>query len=306
MYCSQCGKRIKDTMRFCPFCGAQVELPEQDGPQAQQGFSENLRRDDSGVFIPLSMDESVWNVPDAKPEPRQKGAAEPDKRPELQKKLPQPAMKQPMGQAESRAQAEAKANAAVDELDLPPRKTTAFREQPTQTYTVQRRFDPGNIFFDEQDDDDDDDDYVYTDERDRGFISRHMGAFIALLVVLALLVAGACFLYSGEGQRLLAKFGFAWRAQPIASVAHEDYLAGRFQQAAEGYAKALEIDPDGYDYARNASITYYQAGDMKNAADMARRAIAIDPVGRDPYDMLRMIYPDEGEMPEDVKALLEE
>ncbi len=34
MYCSQCGKKVKDTMLFCPFCGEPIVIPEQDEPEA--------------------------------------------------------------------------------------------------------------------------------------------------------------------------------------------------------------------------------------------------------------------------------
>lgn len=30
MYCSRCGKKVLDSMLFCPFCGAQIIIPEQD------------------------------------------------------------------------------------------------------------------------------------------------------------------------------------------------------------------------------------------------------------------------------------
>lgn len=30
MYCSQCGKKLKDTMLFCPNCGVAIEFPEDD------------------------------------------------------------------------------------------------------------------------------------------------------------------------------------------------------------------------------------------------------------------------------------
>lgn len=30
MFCSQCGKKVTDTMLFCPFCGAAIVIPEQD------------------------------------------------------------------------------------------------------------------------------------------------------------------------------------------------------------------------------------------------------------------------------------
>lgn len=37
MFCSQCGKKVLDSMLFCPFCGAQIIIPDQDaqtGPEA--------------------------------------------------------------------------------------------------------------------------------------------------------------------------------------------------------------------------------------------------------------------------------
>ena len=30
MYCSRCGKKVLDSMLFCPFCGAEIIIPEQD------------------------------------------------------------------------------------------------------------------------------------------------------------------------------------------------------------------------------------------------------------------------------------
>ena len=29
MFCSQCGKRVLESMLFCPFCGAPIVIPEQ-------------------------------------------------------------------------------------------------------------------------------------------------------------------------------------------------------------------------------------------------------------------------------------
>ena len=172
---------------------------------------------------------------------------------------------------------------------------------------MQRRFDPQNIFFDEQENEDEDgEEYAFEDEEDRSFLSRHIRGFVALVLLLILVLVGAFYLYSANGQKLLARFGFAWRPEAIANVAHEDYLNGRYQQAAAGYAQALSLDPDSYDYARNASIMYYSAGDRLAAAEMAKRAISIDPNQKDPYDMLRMIYADEAETPDDVKTLLGE
>ena len=34
MYCSHCGKKVNDTMLFCPFCGDPIVIPDQDEPAA--------------------------------------------------------------------------------------------------------------------------------------------------------------------------------------------------------------------------------------------------------------------------------
>ena len=38
MYCSHCGKKVGDTMLFCPFCGEAIVIPDQDdgSREAQQ------------------------------------------------------------------------------------------------------------------------------------------------------------------------------------------------------------------------------------------------------------------------------
>ena len=34
MFCGQCGKRVHDTMLFCPFCGSPIVIPDQDAEEA--------------------------------------------------------------------------------------------------------------------------------------------------------------------------------------------------------------------------------------------------------------------------------
>ena len=36
MYCSHCGKKVNDTMLFCPFCGDPIVIPDQDDTKAAQ------------------------------------------------------------------------------------------------------------------------------------------------------------------------------------------------------------------------------------------------------------------------------
>ena len=57
MYCSRCGKKVLDSMLYCPFCGAEIIIPEQepyDGaaePEPVCGRKEK----DWGQYSPLAL-----------------------------------------------------------------------------------------------------------------------------------------------------------------------------------------------------------------------------------------------------------
>ena len=57
MYCSQCGKKVNDTMLFCPFCGSALVLPEQeekaDIPKKPAESAEAVQEEE---FRPLDLD----------------------------------------------------------------------------------------------------------------------------------------------------------------------------------------------------------------------------------------------------------
>ena len=36
MYCYNCGKEIAETVKFCPYCGAEQKQPQQPVQQPQQ------------------------------------------------------------------------------------------------------------------------------------------------------------------------------------------------------------------------------------------------------------------------------
>lgn len=46
MYCVQCGKKLRDDMLFCPYCGTPVAILDQDEPQPTT-FAENLPSNDA-------------------------------------------------------------------------------------------------------------------------------------------------------------------------------------------------------------------------------------------------------------------
>ena len=54
MYCYKCGKQIPDDSRFCPFCGAEVRMPEEV----------TVRNDGKGGLIIVAPEGSTVTVSD--------------------------------------------------------------------------------------------------------------------------------------------------------------------------------------------------------------------------------------------------
>lgn len=53
MYCSRCGKKVLDSMLFCPFCGAQIIIPDQDAPEPiaeEKPSAEPVSGEETSVF----------------------------------------------------------------------------------------------------------------------------------------------------------------------------------------------------------------------------------------------------------------
>jgi uncharacterized RDD family membrane protein YckC len=61
MYCEQCGKRISETAKFCPYCGNAVAIA--DSVQSQQSVKQE-------IFTPASLETKQESTP-ASPETRQ-------------------------------------------------------------------------------------------------------------------------------------------------------------------------------------------------------------------------------------------
>ena len=57
MYCSHCGKKVIDTMLFCPFCGDPIVIPDQDDevpsqPTAEEREPRHARRNGEDTYEP--------------------------------------------------------------------------------------------------------------------------------------------------------------------------------------------------------------------------------------------------------------
>ena len=65
MYCSHCGKKVTDTMLFCPFCGDPIVIPDQDDDEPAPGQAEET------PFEPLTAtDAADPDAPDDVPLPQ--------------------------------------------------------------------------------------------------------------------------------------------------------------------------------------------------------------------------------------------
>ena len=77
MYCGQCGKRVLETMLFCPFCGSPIVIPDQDeaepipaAPVEPEEQLEAVAPEPEPVFEVLHFDEEPEEQPEAgAPEP---------------------------------------------------------------------------------------------------------------------------------------------------------------------------------------------------------------------------------------------
>ena len=66
MYCSHCGKKVGDTMLFCPFCGEPIVIPEQDDPKPAEPAAQTVPAPEP---IPGERTDGASEAESARPEP---------------------------------------------------------------------------------------------------------------------------------------------------------------------------------------------------------------------------------------------
>ncbi len=68
MYCSHCGKRVTDTMLFCPFCGEPIVIPDQDDGVADLAEPAMHAEAEPGRGAPFAPENDVpRDAPDSEP-----------------------------------------------------------------------------------------------------------------------------------------------------------------------------------------------------------------------------------------------
>ncbi len=231
----------------------------------------------------------------------------------------------------------AESNTGLQDADIPPRRMPASvrpvqRSVPRelkrpeaprkQAFIPVKDVDLDNMFMDDVDaeDDYDGDDYDLDQGSDRGsyydrdfefeepehgsFVQRHIRGIVCLILLLILAIVFFVWMFSNNGQRVLASANLAWKAQPYADLGYEAYQQNNDLQAARYYERALERDSKNYEYAHSAMVAYYEADEIESAAAMLKKCIEMDPDNPEPYHEMLILYPDAATRPWEIQELI--
>ena len=327
MYCGQCGKKVMETMLFCPFCGSPIVIPDQDEPVAPAAVPVAEPQASKAAETPVQEQPAA----PAKEEVRPVSLFEADMpqmqpAPEAQKEEFVPLSFDFESTAEPMPDVKAPVEAPVDLPEERPvrpvrsqqtRRPENNRKRPANTYIPVKDIAPEDIFMDSADEDEydlDDDgydgdfdggmDYDYEDREEGGFFHRHIRGFVGLLLFVVMLAICAFWANTDKGQMTLARFSIAWRAEPYAELGYQAYLEDNDLMAARYYEKALSRDEDNYEYAHSAMVAYYEAEDIAASAAMLKRCIAMEPDNPEPYNEMLILYPDPIKRPWEIRELI--
>lgn len=389
MYCSHCGKKVNDTMLFCPFCGDPIVIPEQDEPQAAPGADSAPVEAAPVEAAPVeAVPEPTPVEPEPKADEEPEPVHEPEPVPEMEPEAPAKPARE-VGEAEAELldwnetrrqyaaddvwanpgdgggeafkplsfDGEAKAEAgdadagwreeiarkkeeAAPEKKAPDMRgdfepvrldgtapkleadiegAKPIREKPhksANTLVPPKQMDPNDIFMDGGDDDYDefdapsgkakDEEFVYEDADEGSFFMRHIRGIVGLALFVILLLMFVIFAFSKSGQLSLARINLAWSTDAYSQLGYENYQAENFTQAGLFYERALQREPDNYNFASSAAMAYVSAKDTDKAAAMLKRCAEIRPELLEPYIYLLNLYPDAAQRPWDVTQLLQQ
>ena len=399
MYCSHCGKKVNDTMLFCPFCGEPIVIPEQDEPAASAPAADSV----PAQPVAAPMPEAAKSETEAAPtpdEPKGEIEAAPTPVPEPAAPSPEPASPPDASEADTPARPAREVGEAEAELldwdrtrreyakrdvwanpspsgedfsplDLkdeaekdderfreeiarrkeqtapekkPPEPRSIFepahldgeapklkadiegakpiREKPRKganTLVPPKQMNPKDIFMDGGDDDDDDydvpakkkkkkrdeEEFVYEDADEGSFFMRHIRGIVGLALFVILILMFVIFAFSKAGQQSLARINLAWSVDTYTELGAQCFEDGQYAQAALYYERALQRDPQNYDYAQSAVMAYEKTGNKEKEAEMLKRCAEIRPDALEPYFYLLQLYP-EADRPWDITQLLQQ
>ena len=339
MFCSQCGKKVRENMLFCPFCGAEIVIPEQDeeAPEEPQPVE----------AAPVSEPKSVEAAPVSEPQPDSSGAPEeepmdaeafsaswraeepdwlkddPDawapREPEIADipdELPPPKPRPPVLAAERPPRVSGSALQrdvrSSGERHFGRGEPTALNggglfmeaEKPERPKDEYDRYDEYEDAYDREDEEDEID--AFEDEDRPGFLMRHLRSVVGGLLFLALAIIVLLYALSGPGQESLARANLAWRPEVYSRLGKASYESGEYNKAGLYYERALSRMPDKYAFASSAAKCYLDAGNDAKAAEMLKKCIALQPNTEAPYVYLLDLYPEAVDRPLEVPQLIEQ
>ena len=331
MFCSRCGKRVLDSMLFCPFCGAEIIIPDQDSapaapvttpvepepvpeaPVVETAVPEPEPEPEPERPAPLIDDDMAWaDPPEEEPEPTPE--PEPERAPDPK---PEPVREDPWESAGPQLR---RRPSTVPVPDVPPTLDMfmddeeeeeddfdAFEEEAAEAESRarQRRQDNYRRYRDDDDDEDDDDD----DDDEEGFFTRHLRGIVGLVLLLALLGGLAFYAMTDVGQGQLAKVNVTLpfiKAEAYSRLGYEAYQEGRFAESAAYYERALSREPESYNYASSAAMAYISDNNTDKAAELLRRCAELEPKRVEPYIYLLNLYPDPNTRPWEITRLVEQ
>lgn len=375
MYCSHCGKKVNDTMLFCPFCGDPIVIPDQD----------------EAADVAAPEPKPIAAAPEPKPveaipEPPEAPAApeEPEPEPaEAPKKPEKPAREVGEAEAELLDWNQSRRRYAADDVwanpdaaqeafspltfDEPEEKTEDWREEIARrkeeaapqkkapdmnggehepvrldgaapkleadiegatplagdrekhrkgasTLVPPKQMDPNDIFMDGSDRDEFDDydgkefadeTFAFEDADEGSFFMRHIRGIVGLALFAILILMFVIYAFSKAGQQSLARINLAWSTEAYTQLGYEYYQAENYTQAGLYYERALQREPNNYNFASSAAMAYVNAKNTDKAAAMLKRCAEINPTLLEPYIYLLNLYPDAAQRPWDITQLLQ-
>ncbi len=373
MYCSHCGKKVNDTMLFCPFCGDPIVIPDQD---EEAGIAAPEPRPAEAAPEPVVEPEST-EASDAPTEPSEPEPAEEPKKPQAPAREVGEAEAELLDWDQSRrryaaddvwanpdAAQEAFSPLTFDELE---EKKEGWREEIARrkeeaapqkkapdmnggehepvrldgaapkleadiegatplagdrekhrkgasTLVPPKQMDPNDIFMDGSDRDEFDDydgkefadeTFAFEDADEGSFFMRHIRGIVGLALFAILILMFVIYAFSKAGQQSLARINLAWSTEAYTQLGYQYYQAENYTQAGLYYERALQREPNNYNFASSAAMAYVNAKNTDKAAAMLKRCAEINPTLLEPYIYLLNLYPDAAQRPWDITQLLQ-
>ena len=374
MYCSHCGKKVNDTMLFCPFCGEAIVIPEQDEVVPKALTEDSSLMEAAPEMAPAQPEAAAETETTVEPEPVQTPDEPEDRATEKPAREVGEAEAELLEWDRSRKQYDIWANPNEPRDAFPPLATEAepeeragddWREEIARrkeeaapekkapemrgdfepvrlegsaprleadkpvretarkgasTLVPPKQMDPNDIFMDGSDVDYDDfdapakkkkkerkeEEFVFEDADEGSFFMRHIRGIVGLALFVILLLMFVIFAFSKAGQQSLARVNLAWNKDVYTEMGAKAFEEERYDQAALFYERALQREPDNYNYASSAVMAYEKAGNVNKETEMLKRCIEIRPDALEPYHYLFQLYPEAADRPWDITQLLQQ